>query len=739
MRHLNVPVCAAVALSLVSTAGFAYERGDVLLHLPFDGSVQPDVGSVTVRSGTPAYTNDTPSGLNSSLHVTGAQLQLNIPKTGLLRPDLKNATIEFFIKGIAVSAGSWAVPIRISPNPAAVATPPFPLLVQTDGSDRCGFRVDCFDNIDEAWQSQTTGRQSLTYTTTGKFADQTWHHVALVITENENGSAKVRYYYDYRLAAEKNSTALQWSGLTEAMTLDFGGTSGLDCCVDEFRISYGALSPTEFEVIAEAKTGDTLYYLSFDDETVLSSVRGPERGSLASGTPVYSATDLPGSSIYSGASGARTARSNLKALACDHSQISIKLPLANLLRPVLPAATIEFFMKGSVYTAWDAVVRIYNPSAQYYPPFPLLAQVADTGKLNLRVDCGTDDFSDSTVNQLQTGMGRPFADDRWHHYAVTIEPDGAGHTVVKYYLDHVLKATNTSTDYEWKGISSVHELSFGSNGSKCWIDEFRITKGVLQPDAFLNMEPSLSEVLVYLPFDGDLASSGRAACAPTLLSGTAAYSAKGFRDQVITTFCSDGKPRANNGALHVTGGMTFSFPGEAMRRPNLKNATIEMFIKGDAGSAVTWRHPVKFYNDLANPANPPFPILFEINAGTKLDVRLDAFDDASSATSSASAREVITASNLFPFNDAEWHHVAVSIAVGAGGMSTYKWYLDYRLVKEATTTKFGWSGLTPDMRMYLDGGNGLTYWLDEMRISAAVLEPSQFISKAPSGLTLIVR
>ena len=92
------------------------------------------------------------------------------------------------------------------------------------------------------------------------------------------------------------------------------------------------------------------------------------------------------------------------------------------------------------------VWALYSPSA---------------GKIMVRAQCVADGSSASLYTS-SADIGRPFADGRWHHYALTVEPSTPTNTRVSVYCDYCLVVQDEikgSLDY---GTPGGHRLLIGS-------------------------------------------------------------------------------------------------------------------------------------------------------------------------------------------------------------------------------------------------------------------------------------
>ena len=151
--------------------------------------------------------------------------------------------------------------------------------------------------------------------------------------------------------------------------------------------------------------------------------------------------------------------------------------------------TVEFFMKGTPgqAKAWTTIVRMYSNANGADTDGERLWGVGyhqTSGSLYVLMDSNGSSqplyYPDDNVS---------FADGRWHHIAVTYEPDGNGNTLCKFYRDYVqLGATKTFTGELECGDHGTSSFAIGSryNG---YIDEVRVSKGVLSVDQMLHALP----------------------------------------------------------------------------------------------------------------------------------------------------------------------------------------------------------------------------------------------------------
>ena len=741
-RGSLIPATIALAGVVLGFSLVAAERGDTLIHLSFDDTVDSigaASGSTTIYSGTPTYAADTPlskvywrdvGGVQQSrdntksLRANGSQIRLKFSKATFADLyEVKSATIEFFFKGESLS-GTWCSPMRFASNPATPTTPPFPFLFQTDGDNKDYFRVD-------SSLAGGVATKSLSIYSGKSFADNSWHHFAATISERENGKSAVTFYYDYMPIYEKvTEEGYAWSGFVDGMTVDFGDAKAV-FCIDEFRICAGVLSPGEFLTSADR---EELVRMSFDGN-LTSTGRADLQPTLVAGTCKY-ASDGFAKNVVTTFGGNTKERENGGALCVDGG-ITLQLPDSLWLRAgTLSSATIEMYLKGTSSKEWGVPFKLYADSNPAQPPFALLVQSNGQGRPNVRLDAFNPSSPTTVESKTASGL-YAFNDGQWHHLAVTIAPSSEGHSTYTWYLDGAQVATETTSQYAWQGLTGGRKMLFdGAADFTYWIDELRISKGVLSPDEFIM---SSRDEIIYLPFDGNLTSTGRSDCQPVLSSGTAQYASRGFSPNIITAFGGNTNVHVNGGCLYVDNNITLGIPDSPwICGRNMEAATIEFFLKGSADMKKDWQCPIKFKHN-SNAAQPPFPLLAQTSETGVLSINLQAFDFTPETVWNITEYDNYKASNLYPLYDAKWHHIVITVEPDGNGMSTFTWFVDGEQKTQVTSSRYNWKGLTGMRQVLFEGNANFKYWVDEFRLIRGVLDPSEFIKKVPSGLILVVR
>ena len=373
----------------------------------------------------------------------------------------------------------------------------------------------------ESFEAYENGTGSFVYSDSYVPANQAfdgkWHHVALVVDRTHKIASS---YFDGKLVKCIKNFVLA-SGVSTSATgkwLQLSGGWGYNrtdewhnMSIDEFRITRRALAPQEFLMTGVAldaaareglTTASTREWIDFDGDLSVkpSEAAVPDGVATTTTVSIVYSQDVPGvrrgkvvdgngtvlresntSSIYfSGAHGYNesTAHTGSQKLFFERNL---------LLERDMKAMTVEFFMKAEQETAkaWTTLVRGYGN-----------ADAADTDGQRLwglgYRDAAGHIYAIMDVRGGTQALYYPddtvsFADGRWHHVAATYEPDGNGNTLCKVYRDYVQVGTNWTFSGELEvgdhGTSSVAIGSF-YNG---YIDEVRVSKGVLSVDQMLHV------------------------------------------------------------------------------------------------------------------------------------------------------------------------------------------------------------------------------------------------------------
>ncbi|MBR6588536.1 MAG: hypothetical protein IKK82_14080 [Kiritimatiellae bacterium] len=506
----------------VPVSGSDLNDGDTIFHLPFDGSMDSvSVKTFSSAGGGISYPSDGIAGVNvidrSPVRVNGNCMKLDRSVAFVDVTDfgfdgqITSVTVEFHIKGESTGfpdAKHWPQLMGIVEGKESdlqlgtTATgEPFTFLVQinpTLNPTGVHCRLDSVNPV-KSWPVNIP------------VFDGKWHRVVLQIGEMLSaesvvtGSVFKAYLDNAQLFHDsKPIEEFAWNGRTPSgdnrIFLKLGDKSST-FFIDEFRISKGALPESKLLKLRDdpvPENKETLMHLTFEGD-VSSKVHSQDSPVLISGTPAFSQEVWNSRVGTVGAPPRSVRRQNGQSLKVD-GLLQFKLPYWAMHRSALDSATIEFFIKGAtepLASTWSSPVRISESDV----PFPLLLQIDDSHGYMLRMD-GYEPIPGRTANsafeQRAWHVGCSFHDGKWHHVAFTAVPLENGATEFCYYFDYEEVYRERTENLAWRGVDDGMFLEFGRNfNSTFWIDEMRITKGVLTPSEFLKAMPPSGTTVIF--------------------------------------------------------------------------------------------------------------------------------------------------------------------------------------------------------------------------------------------------
>lgn len=331
-----------------------------------------------------------------------------------------------------------------------------------------------------------------------------WHHIAVVVKRSARTAA---LYLDGVCAGEP---ALDFDPIPPSAelpeSLEICGGYGVNAnggqavkredqfhnlSIDELRITRRALSPHEF-LMAGANSVSaiepTRAWLRFEGDLKVEPrpneiPEGAFDCESASQVPAYSDI-VPGIRIADG-TGAIIRDSNVSSMKFSGGNNRIVFGRNVLLEREMDSMTIEFFVKNSGEPVpWAYFARMlsnYNAkstggqrvwSVGYNGT---MKNESVFGSIYVSIDNGPEQAQWQTkhINNEVT-----IADGRWHHIAVTYEPDG-DNTASKVYVDYKQIGTAKYNGRMVLGDSLLYSSLAIGNDFSGWIDELRISKGVL--------------------------------------------------------------------------------------------------------------------------------------------------------------------------------------------------------------------------------------------------------------------
>lgn len=502
----SVSVAAAVAAaSFVCGAKTSadYDNGQTMLHLPFDSdflsmeNAQCNAQShYFTGSGSATFVTADKAGASvvrwgavrkneGALSVSGGRLLLDISAFGF-DADLTETTIEFFFKAKASDMGNWSRMLCIGPvnktDETLTAASPFAFLVQVDRDED---KANIYPRADSASDVKIRAVWSK------PALDGLWHHFAITVTDEK----KIEFYLDYKSQGSQTLSQV-WRGRTPADGQMLGlaiGSGNNSFMIDEFRITKGALGVNMFLRMDQniPADGETLLYMPFEGD-LSSIVHGEYMGGpkVKSGTPVYS-DDVWESCIKTKDGSQVVRRENKKCLKMT-GETKVNIPYWALYNWVLDSATIEFFVKGGMDTsheAWFGPFAIVSDKGVY--PASLSVDKSDPRRWYMRADAYNPATFEKEKFDRYVGTSAGTANDgRWHHVAFTFEKyfdkSGTAKSRCQFWFDYAkVGDPHEYLSHTWCGMSEDMYIRFGVAPCLYWIDELRISKGVLPPGKFL--------------------------------------------------------------------------------------------------------------------------------------------------------------------------------------------------------------------------------------------------------------
>jgi hypothetical protein len=324
------------------------------------------------------------------------------------------------------------------------------------------------------------------------FTYNVWHHVALVVNRNQK---TVVLYIDGKAAGKlKDFDLMPAADKAESMEISGGwGANREDqfhnLSIDELRITRRALEPHEFMLAGHHLTDSTRAWISFEGNLKVEPYPTviPE-GTMAANAQ-FSSTVCGNGTITDGY-GTILSSSNSQSIKFSGAEGKSTFGRNVLLEKEMESMTIEFFMKApkDSATEWALIARTYSGLEMKDVSTNMNWSIGyRTNNGDIYIGAATTEKLDASQTRYFEVPENDFDDGRWHHVAVTFEPDGDGNTRVSLYKDYAPCGTPKTFDGTLKHVNGVPGCGMAMghkfNG---WIDEFRISKGVLSVDEMMH-------------------------------------------------------------------------------------------------------------------------------------------------------------------------------------------------------------------------------------------------------------
>lgn len=502
-------------LAVISAAGIAFSSqavlndGDTIAYFPFDSDYMSIVntecnpanavtytqsgGSLVFDSsslpGKYAIAHGMPRANNGCLVVSQGRVFVDLSQfeTG---EEMKSATVEFFFK--SSSEVNWGCKVALMKAKASSVSDnarPYLFYLQRNSNGKIQTRADAVNHNG----TDSAGVNYVFFSDNAVF-DGEWHHLAMTIaplysSANVHTGSTVTCYFDYGNAITK-SMSNPWRGFAaegdDRLYLSVGEWNST-VAVDEFRITKGALPKGRFLVQRDTvpQDGDALLYMKFEGNAASSvPCAAADQPYVMDNAVLAYSTDVKRDTIttFDG----KTVLNDANARCLDVTKaMRFKMPYWALGDEALDSVTIEFLVKGtSSAVNWMSVFKFGHSSE----PVPFLVQLnsASQRQFRLRADAWSALNSFETVQCDVPAAKGLFSDGKWHHIAMSAEPDGEGHSTIRFWFDYECVNTATTASKVWRGIDPDSMFMYvGRNDCEALIDEVRISKGVLSREKFL--------------------------------------------------------------------------------------------------------------------------------------------------------------------------------------------------------------------------------------------------------------
>ena len=342
--------------------------------------------------------------------------------------------------------------------------------------------------------------------------DGNWHHLAIVI---DGDHEEARTYVDGRLSKRRTGyTPAQFVNYSIFIGCGYGGAPQqfFDGWMDNFRVTLRALAPSEFQAANPTGTADASLLALFEqnyDFTCASnaafSVTGTPEARTGGVAPTF-VKDSRGELILDGTNGTDKATNEYSSY---FNKSRVVFPPSDLFEE--GAYTVEFWAKFTGIAPTNGIAIAAGSKLAQHAPIMRLVRADSPSSYDwyLFRQSGQARSIQLAADGKYPGWTLPgdaiVEDGKWHHYAVTFEPDEGGtNTVVSLYYDYAkINRTNPETGNPRTLPRRVegHQLMIGEGSYdepnlQFEMDALRFSKGVLDPSQFIGRVPKALILIV---------------------------------------------------------------------------------------------------------------------------------------------------------------------------------------------------------------------------------------------------
>ena len=560
-----------------------------------------------------------------------------------------------------------------------------------------------------AFRRKDSGKYAQSTTTLSSFGelnDSKWRHFAVVYNPSDS-EAVVKMYVDGVLATTADDEPTQGAITLLDTTLYFqrvnysSAASGFVGSFDDVRITAGALTPDQF--LSSRSAGSTVALYRFDRETIEDQsgngndlIHMHTESTVAD--PVFGDAGFPDSGTGLVLSGTEDKSGNIGTRDWVKTASPIDFSESK-------AFTVEFD-----YNSNDPSETVI-PSGKTDKPVYVLAastQVATRGGFVVYRPGASlqGQFRTNTGSGWLKYYAQNFGDmkDGYRRGRYSVNGKNTGYVYFNLVVDGTANSQSSAVDY---GSFGSHVIGFGhcpsyyADATTPYYMKGKLLRAAISDIA---LDPA-DYVLDNLVLD-------------TPKSTLAYWNFAG--DAGLTT---TGAPR-RNGALDLDGSSPVTTTNLTLSA--LTQATIECFVCfGTTPSSGT-------LFGLGTGVGS-FAVAADATAGT-LSGSFIPYDHLAASNGGATALAPLAGKKV-------WHHVALVIDRTNPGADAVRFYVDY---ERTTPAGRAWDAAATMLDGAISIGNGFTGWIDDLRVSAGALAPTEFLqpdmrTETPDAFTIVIR
>ena len=414
---------------------------------------------------------------------------------------LTNLTVEFFVKPKYLSETTGAGFQLCAKESFDTARFTYSICLTAGGLPY----VNIYNSAEAASNNIDPKTGSAKFVGRTAFLDGNWHHLAFTaetsVSEAGGGTSTtnvtLKLYSDGKLESTVVlDRALEYRDSQPlylmASQMGYYMSGGF---IDEVRISDEALVPEQF--LRYVDTVPTRFHADFEGNlrastpAIIPDLAGTagKKNNKEGANPTFSTEELPGRYIVDGL-GNTLRETNACSLRFVGSTVTYP-PNPDL---EMPEMTVEFFMKYQAASNYAAILR-FNQATNNWGTTPIWNIGFDSpiSQLIMRIDT-------TRESNQSRGFGNSFLNGKWHHVGVTFQ-QGDDNITVRLYDNYRQVGTDWSIngrlDYSKGSCLGLGTTSMPTAAFTGWLDEVRISRGVLPVEEFMRAEGKRQIMIIF--------------------------------------------------------------------------------------------------------------------------------------------------------------------------------------------------------------------------------------------------